>query len=158
LTWDSQNLEDISVVNIYRSGTDSSSLSLHETVDKSINTFTDTGLTKGRTYHYALTVVDTNLIESFRTQSLSITPGTSFTFQAEDASFTGNVFVETNHLGYHGTAFVNFDSNSSAVEFTNMPGFGGGIPLLQGGLFVLVGIECRWVGSHDFCSAGDLLD
>jgi hypothetical protein len=56
----------------------------------------------------------------------SVTPGSSFTFQSEDASLIGTVFVDNNHLGYHGTAFTNFDASNSTVEFTNMPGFGGG--------------------------------
>jgi rhamnogalacturonan endolyase len=126
LIWQSQDLEHISSVNIYRSETEDMASPQHFQRDKSLNTFTDLNLTTGKTYYYALSVVDTNDVESFRSRALGITPGPSFTFQSEDAVHIGTVFVEDNHTGFHGTAFTNFDVNNSAVEFTNMPGFGGG--------------------------------
>lgn len=125
LIWESQDLEHISIVNIYRSETEDMASPQHFPRDKSLNTFTDLNLTTGKTYYYALTVVDTNDVESLRSRALGITPGTSFTFQSEDAVHIGTVFVEDNHIGFHGTGFTNFDVNNSAVEFTNMPGFGG---------------------------------
>jgi len=131
LIWDSQDIPGISAVNIYRSETDASSLSLYETVDRSTNAFTDLNLKTRKTYYYALTVTDINQIESFRSEMLNITPDSSFIFQSENASLIGTVYVENNNLGYHGTAFTNFESSNSAVEFTNMPGFGGGTHTLH---------------------------
>ena len=96
------------------------------TIDKSLNTFADTNLTTGKTYYYTLSVTDSNQIESFPSKVLGITPGSSFTYQAEDATIIGTVFLDNNHLGYHGTGFANFDASNSSVEFTYMPGFGGG--------------------------------
>jgi hypothetical protein len=94
--------------------------------DKNSTSYTDKNLIKGKTYYYTLTVTDTNNAESFHTDIIQITPADSFVFQSEDANLIGSVFVENNHLGYHGTAFTNFDAGNSSVEFTNMPGFGGG--------------------------------
>ena len=126
LIWESQNLENISKINVYRSETEDMASVKTTTIDKSLNTYTDKNLTTGKTYYYALSVTDVNQVESFKSDVLSITPGNSFTFQAEDAAIIGTVFLDNNHLGYHGTAFANFDVNNSSVEFTNMPGFGGG--------------------------------
>ncbi len=128
LIWDTQDFENISTVNIYRSETGGMDFELINTQDKSLNTYIDDGLTYGRTYYYTLSVTDTSEIESFPTAIQSIRPWLYFTFQSEDATLIGTVYVENNHLGYHGTAFTNFEANSSnsAVQFTNMPGFGGG--------------------------------
>ena len=126
LIWDSQDLDYISRVNIYRSFTDGMSSPLLITIDKSLNTYVNSSLKSGTTYYFTISVTDTNEVESFPTEILSITPGSSFTFQSEDASLYGTVYVDENHLGFHGTAFTNFDASNSAVEFTNMPGFGGG--------------------------------
>ncbi|MEJ2616958.1 MAG: T9SS type A sorting domain-containing protein [Ignavibacteriaceae bacterium] len=126
LIWDSQDFENISTVNIYRSETEDTGFELIATPDKSLTDYTDENLTTDKTYYYKISVTDTNDIESFPTDVQTITPGSSFTFQSEDATLIGTVFVDNNHLGYHGTAFTNFDASNSAVEFTNMPGFGGG--------------------------------
>lgn len=126
LIWESQNLDSIAKVNIYRSETEDMASVKSTTIDKSLNAYLDKNLTPGKTYYYALSVTDSNQIESFRSKVLSITPSTSFTFQSEDATPIGTVFIDNNHLGYHGTAFANFDANNSSVEFTHMPGFGGG--------------------------------
>jgi rhamnogalacturonan endolyase len=126
LIWDNQDFENISTINIYRAETEEMTFELINTLNKSLNTYIDEQLTTGKTYYYKISVTDTNDIESFPTGVQTITPGSSFTFQSEDASLIGTVYVENNHLGFHGTAFTNFESNNSAVEFTNMPGFGGG--------------------------------
>jgi hypothetical protein len=88
--------------------------------------YIDEQLTSGQTYFYRLSVTDTNDVESFPTDVQAITPASEFTYQSEDATHIGTVFVDNNHLGYHGTAFTNFDASNSTVEFTYMPGFGGG--------------------------------
>jgi len=126
LIWEIKDLENISKINIYRSETEDMTSVKSITVDKNLTNYTDNNLTNGKTYYYALSVTDINQIESFRSDVLSITPGNSFTYQSEDAEIIGTVSLDDNHLGYHGTAFANFDASNSAVEFTNMPGFGGG--------------------------------
>ena len=126
LNWETPDLDNISKVNIYRSATEDMASFKITSIDKSMNTYTDKNLTTGKTYYYALSVTNSNEVESFRSEVLSITPGMSFTFQSEDATPIGTVFIDNNNLGYHGTAFTNFDANNSAAEFTYMPGFGGG--------------------------------
>lgn len=126
LIWDTQDFENVSNITIYRSETEDMASAESTTIDKSLETYTDNNLTTGKTYYYSLSVTDTNGVESFHSDVLSITPGDSFTFQSEDAVLIGSVSVDNNHLGYNGTAFINFDASNSAVEFTNMPGFGGG--------------------------------
>ncbi|RPI06627.1 MAG: T9SS C-terminal target domain-containing protein [Ignavibacteriae bacterium] len=126
LIWESQNFGNISRVNIHRSETEDMASATTMAIDKSVNTYTDINLTTWKKYFYTLSVTDTNHVESFPSKVLSITPGTSFTIQAEDAVRIGTVFVENNNLGFHGTGFSNFDVSNSTVEFTNMPGFGGG--------------------------------
>jgi rhamnogalacturonan endolyase len=126
LIWGSQNLGNISKVNIYRSDTKDMASVKKTTIEKSLNSYSDNNLTAGKTYYYTLSVTDSNQVESLQSDVWSITPSTSFTFQSEDATLIGAVSVDNNHLGYHGTGFTNFDVNNSAVEFTYMPGFGGG--------------------------------
>ncbi|MBN1561854.1 T9SS type A sorting domain-containing protein [candidate division KSB1 bacterium] len=126
LIWDSQDFAHISRVFIYRSETANMTSARRVTKLKSVRTHIDRSLTTGKTFYYTLTVVDTAQIESFPSPVLEITPAASFTMQAEDAEYNGTVYVEDNHVGFHGTAFTNFESDDSAVEFTNMPGFGGG--------------------------------
>jgi len=126
LIWESQNLDNISKVNIYRSETEDMESAVSFTIDKNIYTYPDVNLTTGKTYYYSLSVTDSNQVESFPSDVMSITPGMSFTFQSEDAEPIGTVFTDNNHLGYNGTAFTNFDASNSAVEFTYMPGFDGG--------------------------------
>jgi hypothetical protein len=126
LIWESQDLDSIAKVNIYRSDTKDMASVKKTTIEKSLNSYTDDNLTTGKTYYYTLSVTDSDQVESLQSDVLSITPSTSFTFQSEDATLIGAVSVDNNHLGYHGTAFTNFDASNSAVEFRYMPGFGGG--------------------------------
>lgn len=126
LLWEYDDIDLISRVNIYRSESSDMSEPVKFEADKNSTSYTDKNLIKGKTYYYTLTVTDTNNAESFHTDIIQITPADSFVFQSEDANLIGTVFVENNHLGYHGTAFTNFDAGNSSVEFTNMPGFGGG--------------------------------
>jgi rhamnogalacturonan endolyase len=126
LIWQSQNFGSISRININRSETEDMASAKTMSIDKSLNTYTDKDLTAGKKYFYSLSVTDTNQVESFPSKVLSITPGGSFTFQSEDALHIGTVFVDNNNLGFHGTGFTNFDVSNSSVEFTYMPGFGGG--------------------------------
>ena len=126
LMWDSQNFDYISSVYIYSSEREDMASAQRITRHKSFQTYTQRNLTTGKTYYYAISVVDTNQVESFRSPVLAIKPSPSFTIQAEDASHIGTVFIDDNHVGFHGTAFANFDTDNSAVEFVDMPGFGGG--------------------------------
>jgi rhamnogalacturonan endolyase len=129
LTWSSQNFDYVSTINIHRSLT-GSDFTLYETLDKSVITFVDSNLSFTTTYYYRISITDSNGIESFPSAIQSVRPGLFFTFQSEDADFSGEIFVENNHIGFNGTAFTNFGGNNSAVEFTYIPGFGGGERML----------------------------
>ncbi len=126
LIWEIDNKEKISKVNIYRSETEDMSSPKVFSVDKNLNTFIDENLVTGKNYYYTLSVTDINQAESFHSKVLKITPANSFTYQAEDANIIGTVYIDNNHSGFHGTGFTNFDVSNSSVEFTFMPGFGGG--------------------------------
>lgn len=68
-------------------------------------------------------------------QSVSLTatyiesPGSSETFQAEDALLQDGTVVETNHSGFNGTGFINFQAASTA-EWSNIDGGNGGTATL----------------------------
>lgn len=130
LIWDVKNKENIIKINIYRSEKEDMTSAQIFSVDKTLNTFIDKNLTTGKTYYYTLTATDTRQVESLHSKVLSITPNITFTFQAEDANIIGTVFLDNNHVGFNGTGFANFDVSNSAVEFTYMPGFGGGQRIL----------------------------
>ncbi len=130
LLWDSQDFDHILRVNIDRSERADMESAQRFVRQKSIQTYTDNNLTTGKTYYYTISVTDRDHIDSFPSKVLAITPGESFTMQSEDANHIGTVYVEEEHVGFHGTAYTNFDSDNSAIEFTNMPGFGGGKRLL----------------------------
>lgn len=126
LIWEAP--DEVSILNftVHRSETEDMSSVESFIVDRNSTTFTDINLTTGKTYYYTISVTDSNQVESFPSDVLSITPGTSFTFQAEDADLLGTVYIENNHLGFNGSGFANFEANNSSVEFTYMPGYGGG--------------------------------
>ncbi|MGK9477823.1 rhamnogalacturonan lyase family protein [Melioribacter sp. OK-6-Me] len=126
LMWEYSDINLISQINIYRSESKDLSSPVKFKAEKNVTSYEDKNLTKGKNYYYALTVTDTNNVESLRTGVIQITPADSFVYQSEDANLIGTVFVENNHLGYHGSAFTNFDASNSTVEFTSMPGYGGG--------------------------------
>ncbi|MBN1997588.1 T9SS type A sorting domain-containing protein, partial [candidate division KSB1 bacterium] len=124
--WDSQDFEYVKHINIYRSESPVGGYSLIGSRSKKTTSMTNPQLSAGNTYYYRVTVVDTARVESFLSDAAVVTPGSSFTMQSEDADLTGTVWVDDNHPGFHGTAFTNFDASNSSVEFTHMPGFGGG--------------------------------
>lgn len=130
LMWDSQDFDYISSVNVYRSERADMASAQRFIRHKTVQTYTDNNLETGKTYYYTISVIDSDHIESFPSKVMAITPGELFTMQSEDADHYGTVFVDDNHVGFHGTAFTNFDTDNSAVEFANMPGFGGGKRLL----------------------------
>lgn len=126
LVWSYPDLDLLDGFKVYRSrSADLSSPEIHP-LSPNDSTFLDTGLIFGIRYYYALSVVDTNLVESVLSEILGVAPGFFYTHQAEDGNLSGGVLIESNHIGYRGSGFANFAANNSAVEFTHMPGFGGG--------------------------------
>ena len=92
--------------------------------------YIDGGLTAGTTYSYKVTSLNGEL-ESFQTDEVAVTPGESYTLQAEDGEPVGAISVEDEHAGHNGTGFVNFGENNSAIEFKNLSGFDGGPVTLE---------------------------
>ncbi|MBN2012025.1 T9SS type A sorting domain-containing protein [candidate division KSB1 bacterium] len=126
ILWDSQDFNYVSRIKVYRSEASDGGYTLIDSLAKTIGSFTDSQLTEGKTYYYSIAIVDTAGVESFLSDPVVITTGSAFTMQAEDAATIGTVWLDENHIGFHGTGFANFDASNSSVEFTHMPGFGGG--------------------------------
>jgi rhamnogalacturonan endolyase len=99
---------------------------LKATVPISQTYYIDTSLASSTTWYYVLTTVENDSKESFYSKEISATTGATITLQAEDGVHGGVVYLDDNHPGFHGTGFVNFDTDNSSVEFTDVPGFGGG--------------------------------
>ncbi|MEJ2546107.1 MAG: T9SS type A sorting domain-containing protein, partial [Calditrichaceae bacterium] len=126
LQWVSNNFVNVVSVQLYQSESDDLSDPQIYSLEKSQDTLTIESLTRGTTYYFAFSITDSSSFESFVSDTIAVVPNKTFTTQAEDASHIGIVFVDDNHIGFHGTAFTNFDASNSAVEFTNMPGYAGG--------------------------------
>jgi len=126
LDWNPVSMAEISGYNVYRSKTSGSDYKLINSLLLTQTLFTNLFLDPYTTYYYVVTCVDTNMVESSYSNEVSVTTGYSCTMQAEDAVIGGTVYIENNHAGYHGTGFTNFAPNNSSMEFTHMPGFGGG--------------------------------
>ncbi len=69
--------------------------------------------------------------EFFRATAISSYPVTSssVTLQAEDTAFSG--FLESNHSGFNGSGFINFDTSGSFIEWTGIDGGGDGTATLS---------------------------
>jgi len=57
-----------------------------------------------------------------------VVPGAAGTtvYQAENAAMSGGAGINTDHAGYHGTGFCNFNPRGGVCEFTNVDGGSGG--------------------------------
>ncbi len=130
LFWDMQDDDNILGYNIYRSLSESGTFRI---INKELITeleYENSPLPRNITFYYKVTSVNHGSLESFESDMASAKTGSSVAVQSEDAIHEGTVFVEENHSGYHGTAFCNFNTDDSAVEFQNLPGFGGGQTML----------------------------
>lgn len=110
LNWvDNSNNE--SNFSIERSTNGGSTWSVLTTVGANATTFSNTGLTPNTTYHYRVRATNSggnsgySNIANATTQGVPIAP----TYQAENAEISQGV-VESNHVGFNGTGFVNFDN------------------------------------------------
>lgn len=126
LNWITYNFGSVMSVHLYQSESEDLSNPQVYSIEKDQDTFTIGSLTAGATYYFAFSITDSSHIESFLGDTIAVAPGETFTSQAEDASHIGSLSVDSNHLGFNGSGFINFDASNSAVEFANMPGFGGG--------------------------------
>ncbi len=126
IAWDeSQNL-NVNGYNLYRSietGTGYVKVNSGGLIQAA--EFADTSLVNGTLYYYVVTAVDNESRESFYSDEVSIMPDADITLQAEDNVFE-NAWAESNHLGFHGTGFVNFDGSGSWLEFKGVYSEGNG--------------------------------
>lgn len=125
--------EGIAGFNIYRS-VSGAAFELVNTENLAVDTFfVDDQIADGTdvTRSYKITSVSTAGLESFQTDEITVTPGKSYTLQAEEGGVTGTVFFESEHVGYNGSGYVNFDSNNSMITFDNLGGLGGGLATFE---------------------------
>ncbi|MFC2137047.1 T9SS type A sorting domain-containing protein [Bacteroidota bacterium] len=124
--WSEVTTDNVTGYNVYRSETTGGS---YEKLNSSLlltTEYLDSPLTTNKTFYYVVTSEDNESLESFNSVEVSTTTGPTITIQAEDAIYTGVVYLDENHLGFNGTGFANFELNGTIAEFVNMPGFGGG--------------------------------
>ena len=126
LLWETPGATNISGYNIYRSQTSGGPYTLLNSALVTETSYVDSPLAENMTYYYTITSLDDKLTESFYSEEISSTPGPSFTMQAEDGVVGGTIYLDSNHIGYHGSGFVNFAASNSSIEFTDLPGFGRG--------------------------------
>jgi rhamnogalacturonan endolyase len=131
IIWHTTGEPNINGFNVYRSTQSGGDYQLCNVSPITDSSYIDYPLTPDITLFYVVTSINTSDIESFYSEEVTVTPGLICTMQSEDAILIGTVYVENNHLGYHGTGFTNFDASNSAVEFSDMPGFGGGQCMLR---------------------------
>ncbi|MBN1783140.1 T9SS type A sorting domain-containing protein [bacterium] len=126
LIWNIPDETNIAGYNVYRSsssGTDFRMINRSLVTDKE---YIDRPLPRSWTFYYVITSVNQGALESFFSEEISITTGSTITLQAEEGEHGGTVYLDENHLGFYGTGFVNFDTDGSSVQFNDIPGFGGG--------------------------------
>jgi hypothetical protein len=84
LTWSDPGNSDLEIITIYRR-TDSGSLASFTTVAAGTQVFTDSPLSNGTTYYYALSAIDTGGNESDRTSEVNATPVGEFDLYVDSA-------------------------------------------------------------------------
>ncbi|UCH13758.1 MAG: T9SS type A sorting domain-containing protein [Bacteroidales bacterium] len=127
LFWNAVSADNIAGYNIYSTKTSGSGYSKLNAELLTDTSYLDSPLFGRPTYYYVVTSVDDNSIESFYSEEIVATPGLNYTLQAEDAVLGGTYYMETEHIGFHGTAYINFATSGTSVEFTNLAGLGGGL-------------------------------
>jgi hypothetical protein len=110
LSWsDNSSLETNHQVE--RSTNGGTSWSALVTLGANVESYSNTGLTTGTTYHYRVRATNANGNSGFSnianatTHSVPVQP----TYQAESATISAGI-VESNHAGFNGTGFVNYDN------------------------------------------------
>lgn len=110
LSW-TDNSSNESNFRIERSANGGSTWSFLANVGANTTTYANTGLPASTTYHYRVRAENTGGNSAFSnaanatTQAPPVTP----VYQAEDATIVSGV-VESNHTGFNGTGFVNYDN------------------------------------------------
>ncbi|MBN2105615.1 T9SS type A sorting domain-containing protein [bacterium] len=126
LFWDVPDETNIIGYNVYRSFISGEQYEKMNTEFVTQKEYIDEPLPKDQTLYYVITSVNKSLLESFYSEELDVTTGPFITLQAENGVHGGTVYLDSNHIGFYGTGFVNFDTNGSSVQFNDVPGFGGG--------------------------------
>ena len=125
LFWSPDTTGRITGYNIYRTEIPDNELIKVNITPVSETEFIDSLLTDSIPYYYVIKSVDNGAIESFGTDTIICTPGPVTYLQAEDGIVV-NISIDINHPAYHGTGFLNFASNDSYVDFTDIGGYLGG--------------------------------
>jgi poly(beta-D-mannuronate) lyase len=110
LTWtdNSNNESNFQVERSTNGGTTWTSL---VTLGANTNTYSNTGLSAGTTYHYRVRATNAVGSSAFSNTANATTQQTPIqpTYQAESATISQGV-IESNHAGFNGTGFVNYDN------------------------------------------------
>ncbi len=123
--WDVPTGNDIAGYNVYyRLATDNDFVKANAEV-LSTPEFIHESITNNTEYVYEVTSLNSDPLESFHSPEITVMTGEKQPIQAEDAA-SENVFIESNHLGFNGTGFTNFDA-VGFVEFKNVYSRVGGL-------------------------------
>lgn len=115
--WDPHENPDVIGYNIYRSETSGVDYEkLNGTTLLTDEFYSEGSLTNGYTYYYVVTALDNMGRESFYSDEVAVTPSDDVILQAEDFEWK-DVLIESEHIGYNGTGYVNFGSDNTYVEF-----------------------------------------
>ncbi len=125
LFWNTVNGDNVAGYNIYRSTSSGKGYSLLNAELISDTSYLDPNRYGCPVNYYVVASVDTGLTESFYSAEVVAHPCTTYTIQAEDAVLGGTYYLESEHFGFHGTGYVNFESSGTSVDFTNLGGFVG---------------------------------
>ena len=129
LFWDTDITGQVTGYNVYRSESSGGALQLLNSTLIDGTSYLDSMLTDNKTYYYIIRSVDASMMESFDSPELAVTPGPVTNLQAEEGDYEGGS-MDNNNLGFNGTAFYNFATNNSYVEFTDIGGHLGGYYML----------------------------
>jgi fibronectin type 3 domain-containing protein len=131
IEWEESPVTNIAGYNVYRSLTHGGDYTLLNDTLVTETSYIDSNLTSMTTYYYVVTTVNVKATESMPSEELEVAVGPTFTMQAEDGVIKGTVSLAGNYTGYHGSGYVDFASTGSAIDFTELPGFGGGDAILR---------------------------
>ncbi|MBN1185535.1 MAG: hypothetical protein JXB49_24830 [Bacteroidales bacterium] len=107
--WNSHADVNVTGYNVYRKETIGGDYTMLNSSLIADTMFIDSTVTNGNTYYYAVSCVNNADKESFLTEGLSVIPAMlPYIIQAEDCSYEG-ISMDTDHTGYTGTAFANFN-------------------------------------------------
>jgi rhamnogalacturonan endolyase len=121
LFWDADITGAIAGYNVYRSQTSGSGYSKINSTLVTGTSYLNSSLTDNTNYYYVVTAVDYEGGESGYSAEVAATPGPVSILQENEGILSGGS-IGNNNIGFHGTGFYNFGTNSSYADFINIGG------------------------------------